>query len=283
MMKIEEIWIYPIKSCAGYRVAESELQTTGLKHDRNWMLVDESGRFVSQRKLPSMARITAVATEDHLRIRFRHPSEKSLSETVHRAESWHGHWLEADLDPGSQNPASVSVWSDTVTAHCYPDDINSELSSWLGQTVRLVKMASSTARMRNKKEDTGTFAVSFADGYPVLLVNRASHRQLMEEQNVASPVQRFRANLITTAELPFVEESWSEAWSKNFRFENFKPCVRCVMIDVDQLSGNPQRDTLHLLADFRAANLDDRRVIFGMNMIPAQVGTIREGDELHAR
>lgn len=151
MMKIEEIWIYPIKSCAGYRVAESELQTTGLKHDRNWMLVDESGRFVSQRKLPSMARITAVATEDHLRIRFRHPSEKSLSETVHRAESWHGHWLEADLDPGSQNPASVSVWSDTVTAHCYPDDINSELSSWLGQTVRLVKMASSTARMRNKK------------------------------------------------------------------------------------------------------------------------------------
>jgi uncharacterized protein YcbX len=284
-MEIEEIWIYPIKSCAGYRVAQAELQSTGLQHDRNWMIVDETGRFVSQRKVPSMARIAAIAEPDKLRISYSIKVEDIQTKHGPRANSTgvQKEWLEVELDPSPSTPVSVSVWSDTVEAFCYPESVNSQLSSWLGQSVRLVKIASSTARIRDKKDGSGSFAVSFADGYPVLLVNRASHSHLAKEQNLKSPLQRFRANLITTAKLPFIEEKWTQVWGDRFRFADFKPCVRCVMIDVDQLSGSPLRDTLHLLADFRTKNLDDGRVIFGMNMIPTEVGMIREGDQLHAR
>jgi uncharacterized protein YcbX len=296
-MKIEEIWIYPIKSCAGYRVAQAELQSTGLKHDRNWMIVDEAGRFVTQRKVPSMARITVRAEPNKLRISYGTKIEELKSKGAPDAKGAKGaddgpsansagdqlEYLEVDLDPSPMNPVSVSVWSDTVEAYCYPDSVNAQLSSWLGQAVRLVKIASSSARIREKKDGSGSFAVSFADGYPVLLVNRASHAHLMKVQNLKSPVQRFRANLITTAELPFIEEKWTHVWGDTFQFSDFKPCVRCVMIDVNQLSGIPQRDTLHLLADFRTRNLEDGRVIFGMNMIPSKVGMIREGDQLHAR
>ena len=284
-MKIEEIWIYPIKSCAGYRVAQAELESTGLKHDRNWMIVDETGRFVTQRKVPSMARIAAIAEPNKLRISYstRIDDIKSEDGSDTNSTSHQQEWLDVELDPSPKSSVSVSVWSDTVDAYCYPESVNAQLSNWLGQTVRLVKIASSTARIRNKKDSSGSFAVSFADGYPVLLVNRASHSHLAKEQKLKSPVQRFRANLITTAELPFIEEKWTHVWGDNFQFSDFKPCVRCIMIDVNQLSGIPQRDTLHLLADFRTKNLEDGRVIFGMNMIPTKVGMIREGDQLHAR
>eukprot|EP01041_Mallomonas_annulata_P015125 gene15125-32079_t len=54
---IEELWVYPVKSCAGIPLRESELTDTGLLYDRAWMVVDAEGEFVSQRELPRMALI----------------------------------------------------------------------------------------------------------------------------------------------------------------------------------------------------------------------------------
>lgn len=53
--RIARMWIYPVKSFAGIEVAEAELRATGLAWDRSWMLVDASGRFLSQRTLARMA------------------------------------------------------------------------------------------------------------------------------------------------------------------------------------------------------------------------------------
>jgi uncharacterized protein YcbX len=54
---ISQLFVYPIKSCAGIDLSEIQLQETGLAHDRQFMLVDAQGRFVSQRELPRMALI----------------------------------------------------------------------------------------------------------------------------------------------------------------------------------------------------------------------------------
>jgi len=48
-MKIESLFVYPIKSCRGIVLGQSEVKTTGLEYDRTFTLVDEDGVFISQR------------------------------------------------------------------------------------------------------------------------------------------------------------------------------------------------------------------------------------------
>lgn len=55
--QIAQVWVYPVKSCAGMRVNESLLIETGLEFDRAWMVVDDAGGFVTQREYPRMALI----------------------------------------------------------------------------------------------------------------------------------------------------------------------------------------------------------------------------------
>ena len=53
--QIAELWIYPVKSCAGIAVQQARLSRHGLEWDRHWMVVDAEGLFVSQREYPRMA------------------------------------------------------------------------------------------------------------------------------------------------------------------------------------------------------------------------------------
>ena len=48
---------YPIKSCAGVRLTEARITPRGLQHDRDYMIVDDDGSFLSQRQIPEMALI----------------------------------------------------------------------------------------------------------------------------------------------------------------------------------------------------------------------------------
>ena len=56
---LEDIFIYPIKSCGSYSVAGNswELTNTGLKYDRNWMIVDEAGVCLNQKRNRHMCKI----------------------------------------------------------------------------------------------------------------------------------------------------------------------------------------------------------------------------------
>jgi uncharacterized protein YcbX len=59
---IAQLWVYPIKSCAGVSLTQSELTMQGLLFDRTWMVVDEQGDFLSQRECPRMAWIQPTVT-----------------------------------------------------------------------------------------------------------------------------------------------------------------------------------------------------------------------------
>ena len=41
--QIAELWIYPVKSCAGIAVQQTRLSRHGLQWDRHWMVVDARG------------------------------------------------------------------------------------------------------------------------------------------------------------------------------------------------------------------------------------------------
>ena len=60
------LFVYPVKSCAGTALRVAELGARGIRHDREFMLVDAEGHFLTQRQLPRMALIRPARTADKL-------------------------------------------------------------------------------------------------------------------------------------------------------------------------------------------------------------------------
>lgn len=56
-VSLKQIWVYPIKSCAGFAPASWPLGQNGLLYDREWALVDGDGAALTQKKLPRLATI----------------------------------------------------------------------------------------------------------------------------------------------------------------------------------------------------------------------------------
>ena len=68
MPSISQLNVYPIKSCAGIARDSVRLTPYGLEHDRNWMVVDAQGRFVTQRTHPRMALIRPALDDGELTV-----------------------------------------------------------------------------------------------------------------------------------------------------------------------------------------------------------------------
>ena len=67
---IAQLWIYPVKSCAGISVPRARLSAHGLQWDRHWMVVDAAGEFLTQRSHPRMVLIQPQITDAHLILHF---------------------------------------------------------------------------------------------------------------------------------------------------------------------------------------------------------------------
>ncbi len=65
----------------------------------------------------------------------------------------------------------TEVWGNHFTAYVAPDEINQWFSRYLGMDVQLRWTGEKSTRRVKKSPET---AVSFADGYPYLLINEAS-------------------------------------------------------------------------------------------------------------
>ncbi len=65
-MKVKELYIYPIKSCRGISVQKAEVTPKGFLWDRELMLVDSDGNFLTQRQYSLLATIEVTITNDIL-------------------------------------------------------------------------------------------------------------------------------------------------------------------------------------------------------------------------
>src|SRR4051812_15005542 len=78
-MRIDQIWIYPVKSMLGGRVADAELAENGLVGDRMWALRDEDrGAIASGRKLLHVNRLAAAFEGDGRSVSITLPDGSSV-------------------------------------------------------------------------------------------------------------------------------------------------------------------------------------------------------------
>ena len=250
MLVLSSLHIYPVKSLAGISVHSALVQPRGLQYDRRWMLVDEQGMFVSQREVAELA-LLGTAIEPPFLVVF-----SRINPALR---------VEIPLEPpeGALKPLAVQIWDDRCDALLLPGEINRWFSDILGRSLRLVYMPDSTRRPTDAHyAPNGT--VSFADGYPFLLIGQASLDDLNSRLAQPLPMNRFRPNFVVSGSAPFEEDGWADFNIGAVQFRGVKPCARCIIPTTDQDTALRAAEPLKTLATFRQR---DHKILFGQNVV----------------
>lgn len=256
---VKSIHIYPVKSARGLSLDSVQLDRFGPRDDRRWMLVDEEGGFVSQREHAAMARLGVTPAPGGIRL----------------------HWDDDTLDvaiPRSGAERTVTVWDDTVRARDAGKEPAQWLSAKLGAGVRLVHMPEECRRLVDTRFASAGETVSFADGFPLLLVSEAALDALNNRLSQPVALDRFRPNLVVAGCQPHAEDGWKRLRIGEVEFEVAKPCARCTVPSLDQETGAKHPELLRVLSSYRRG--EDRKVYFGQNLLYRQPGRIAVGDPL---
>lgn len=258
MTRVCGLHIYPVKSCGQLTVDRAVAGATGFEFDRRWMVVGDDARFLSQREHPRLALVRVQLDEGRL-----------VLEVPGMAP------LEIDLD-GSTGPAGrVQVWSDECAAFDEGRDAARWFSDHLGCSARLVRMAGDDARPLGSSSAQPGDRVSFADGFPFLLLSTASLDGLNRRLSLPVPMDRFRPNIVVEGCHAHAEDEWGRVCIGEVVFRIAKPCARCVVTTVDQETGERGREPLHTLSTYRSF---DGQVLFGQNLVHENRGVVRVGD-----
>lgn len=259
---ISSLHVYPIKSCLGVSPQQVVVGSRGPDLDRRWMIVDATGRFMSIRSTPKMIFIKTDWDGDNLHVRIPGQIEHKIS-------------LKA---AGSGKLHEVTVWNDTCLAVDQGDSIANALSQFLQTDCRLVFMPDTTHRLvKAEYAVQPTDVVGFADAYPFLLISEASLEELNSRLEQPIPMNRFRPNFVVSGCKPFEEDTWKSIQIGEVSFEMVKLCSRCVAITVDQATGEKNPEPMKTLIDYR---MQDKKVMFGVNLVQTSLGKIRIGDEV---
>jgi uncharacterized protein len=274
---LTELNLYPIKSCAGIALREATLTSAGLMsehiYDREWMVVDAHGVFMTQRTYPKMALITPRIKADTLELRA--PGMLRLEVPL---------GLPA---PEHEQTLNVKVWDDTVKAYDCDETTAAWFSSFLGTPCRLVRFHAQAARMASTQWTGGVEAPTlFSDGYPMLVISEASlddlNGKLKAQGRDALPMNRFRPNLVIHGIEAF-EEDYAESFSVGkAKLKPVKPCARCPVPSIDQATGKSGPDPLDILRSYRANPKVDGGLTFGMNtiLLEGEGEVLRVGQEV---
>ncbi len=284
--RIERLFIYPVKSCAGIEMTDVVLYDTGLDLDRAWMVVDAQGVFVSQREYPRMALIKPQIKRGELVLRA--PGMLALHVSIDAVEA----------------ATRVEVWDDTVPAFDMGDIASQWFSDFLSLSAsglpsagapkfRLVRFDPEHNRLASKKWTVGVDApYQFADGFPMLITSSASldelNSRLAKDGHAAVGVERFRPNIVLSGVEAHDEDRLSDITISAVDDKNgaiavvlvpCKPCARCSIPDINPADATASPWVGDTLQTYRANHQMEGAITFGMNaIIRSGIGaTLRQG------
>lgn len=259
-MHLSGIFIYPIKACAGIALQQAEVVQRGLARDRRYMLVDPTGAFVTQRTLPQLCRVSTALQGSSLLVSAPEKAELELPLELERAAGF--------------APMPYRVWDSSGSALRHPEG-SRWFSEYLERDVSLVYMPDDEQREVNPERARPGDIVSFADGYPLLLISEASLSELNRRLDAPLEMRRFRPNLVISGCEPHAEDGFRELRIGGVSFRGVKRCDRCVVTTIDPETGAKSKEPLRTLAQYRQ---EDGKVWFGMNLIHDASGTLTVGD-----
>lgn len=245
-IKVSGLSIYPVKSCAGIALSSSKVEAFGLSYDRRWMVVDEKGVMLTQRKLAKMCLIQTEFIDGQLYL--KHSSMPDI--TV--------------LQPDTRVKSRVKVWADECLAYDAGDEPANWLSQVLGVVCRLVYFPDDEIRQVDLNFASKNDKTAFSDGFPLLLISQASLDDLNSRMKQPVSMSRFRPNIVVQGCPPYAEDSWKKIRVGNILFRLVKPCSRCVIPSINTDTAERETEPTKTLIIYRQR---ERKIFFGQNVI----------------
>ena len=179
--------------------------------------------------------------------------------------------------PGDRH--EVEVWGDRCVGIDQGREVGEWFSRYLHLPCRLVRIADDHPRRVDTQYAVNeSDEVSFADGFPLLLVSRASLDDLNQRLDYPVTMRHFRPNVVVEGCEPFEEDHWTRIALGGLQCAVVKPCQRCQVITVDPQTGDRGKEPLLTLSQYRRRA--NGGIYFGQNVIPIDIGAIAVGDEV---
>lgn len=253
-MKLASLHLYPIKGALGSDLQEAQVGPLGLALDRQWMVVDAQGKFCSQRELPELGRLRVDIEADGIRLDQEHLVR---------------------FDAPASEVISAQVWRDTLDVQVLGPQTQAWIQHRFGQELRLVRYFEQSQRLTEQQDP-----VAFADGFPMLVCNQASLKDLNQRASApALDMRAFRPNLVIDASTPWAEDDWEYLQIGQAKIQLISACVRCKVTTLDPddpHKAHPHKEPLRSLANFRRS---EKGVTFGWNaVLRGPETTLRVGD-----
>ena len=266
MLRISQLFIYPIKSLRGISLSSSMVTDRGLQYDRRWMLVDETNSFLTLREYPKMTLLKVELKKDGLRIQSLENIGSDLNIPFHAVED--------DLE-------RVTIWNATVEAKRVGKEADKWFSEMIGGHCKLVFMPESSMR---PVDTTSGYApkekfTSFADAYPFLMLGEASMDDLNSRMKMPQSINRFRPNIVFSGGDPYQEDMIEDFTIGDIQFTGLENCARCPIPTIDPETGvfNTDKEPIRTLSKFRLRN---KNIEFGRNVVHKGTGIIAVDDEI---
>lgn len=264
MLAITQLWVYPIKSCQGVSLNHVDCLPSGLRHDREMMIIDERGRFVTQRSDAILAHIeVALPDETHVELGFS-------GRRLRFAKQY-------------QQAVSAEVWRREVPGFDQGDAVADFLSQIIGRSVRLIATRPLDTQSAEKQ-------ILFQDGQALHILSEASLAHAQQQlPHVDIDARRFRPNIVigevkprddTSAISAFAEDNWHSIDTPTTAITISKLCERCNIpsihpdtLTVDKAVG----------AYFKTHRMIERRPMFGVCGGSVLGGQLSVGDKITAK
>jgi uncharacterized protein YcbX/ferredoxin len=258
---VQSLHIYPIKSTAGISLSKSWVDDLGLSFDRRFVLTELNGQFITARTQPALCLIQSHLTPEGLILTA--PNMPTL---------------EVKFKDFSEQYHKVTVWKDQINSlYCHQT-----YDKWFSQYLNLPCQLHFYSEKSSRKVQKSNSQVSFADGYPLLLISQASLDELNAKLLSSNEVTmaQFRPNIVVNDTQAFEEDSWKSIRIGEVEFEVSKPCSRCVFTTIDPSNAQKhiEQEPLSTLKSFR--QMADGDVMFGQNLIASNQGQIKQGDKV---
>ncbi|XP_029449019.1 mitochondrial amidoxime reducing component 2 [Rhinatrema bivittatum] len=277
---VSQLFLYPVKSCRGLILTESECTKRGLSssglRDRHWMVIKKDGHMVSARQEPRLVLISVAFEKDHLTLNAAEMKELHLPIRVCKTNSIYNCRVLGHDIQGRDCGDEVADWITTFLKSTEP--------------YRLVHFEDSM-QMRTSKEEYPAYdcddQVAYPDLSPILLFSEASLEDLNGRLEKKVKVQNFRPNIVVTSCGAFEEDTWDEILIGNLEMKRALACPRCILTTVDPDTGIiTRKEPLDTLKSYRLCDPSEKHIfkaapLFGQFFGILKTGSLKVGDPVY--
>jgi uncharacterized protein YcbX len=257
--RISELWLFPVKSCAGFRVEAALMRRGGLQWDREFAVINADGEVLSQKTYPKLANIRPVLR--CVRTGTRQPAKPGPGTTLvaivlHDGPSSDSDAVLVDLTDDEGAQPCTTTWvgnSEPLDAVRYPVS-DAWLTAFLGFEASLCRLRSRRALRTTRLAPVAqpdSDCCRYQDGAPLTVLSEASVDTV--RRRFAGPLTptRFRPNIVVSGCRPLEETRWlrvtvrrcledTQRKDTGARIRMLMDAYRCTMVTIAQLAeGEP--------------------------------------------